>query len=79
MSEEKDLTFGQAMAELEAILSGIEDESIDIDTLAQELQRASKLLETARAKLRRAETEVRQIVSQIDADDASALSDNEDL
>ncbi len=62
-------TFSEAMVELEAILSGIEDERIDIDTLAQELQRATKLLESARSKLRRAELEVRQVVERMETED----------
>ena len=69
MSEHADKTFGQAIAELEEILAGIEDESIDIDTLADELQRATGLLESARAKLRRAELEVRQVVERIEQQD----------
>lgn len=70
MSSEDDKSFSQALVELEKILSGIEDESIDIDTLAEELQRATGLLESARAKLRRAELEVRQVVARIEEDDS---------
>jgi exodeoxyribonuclease VII small subunit len=51
------------MAELEAILSRIETEETDIDALATELRRAAQLLELCRAKIRRAEVEVTQIVS----------------
>jgi exodeoxyribonuclease VII small subunit len=55
-------SFSQAIAELEAILRRIEGEEIDIDDLARELSRASALLELARSKVRKAETEVTQIV-----------------
>ncbi|REJ74610.1 MAG: exodeoxyribonuclease VII small subunit [Acidobacteria bacterium] len=55
-------SFGEALEELEQTLLRMEDESIDIDDLADELRRASRLLETCRAKLRRAELEVREIV-----------------
>ena len=68
MTSDGDKSFGEALEELEKILSGIEDESIDIDTLAEELQRATRLLESARAKLRRAELEVRQVVARIGDD-----------
>ena len=57
--------FAAAMAELEAILSRIEAEEIDVDALAAELRRAAQLLEVCRAKIRRAEAEVTQIVQQL--------------
>lgn len=69
MSSEAETSFSDAITELEKILSGIEDESIDIDTLATELQRATQLLEAARGKLRRAELEVRQVVDRMQEDE----------
>lgn len=57
--------FASAMAELEAILGRIETEETDIDALASELRRAAELLEICRAKIRRAEAEVTQIVQQL--------------
>ena len=57
--------FTAAMAELEAILSRIEAEEIDVDALAAELRRAAELLEVCRGKIRRAEAEVTQIVQQL--------------
>ena len=71
MSEEReatadDLPFGDAMAELEAILRRIESEETDVDALAGELRRAARLLEVCRAKIRRAEVEVTQIVQQLE-------------
>lgn len=64
--EEETPRFGEAMAEIEAILRRIEGEQIDIDDLAEELRRASYLLEVARSKIRRAEVEVTQIVQSLD-------------
>ena len=64
-------SFSGAMEELERILKGIEDEEIDIDVLGRELERAAKLLELCRAKIRRAETEVSQIVQGLDESVAS--------
>jgi len=57
--------FAAAMTELEAILARIETEETDIDALASELRRAAQLLEVCRAKIRRAEAEVTQIVQQL--------------
>ena len=57
--------FGEAMAELEAILRRVEGEEVDIDRLADELRRAAVLLELCRAKIRRAEVEIAQVVHQL--------------
>ena len=54
--------FSAAVGELEEILRRIESEEIDLDKLAAELKRATALLEICRGKVRRAETEVKQIV-----------------
>lgn len=64
-----DLPFGEAMAELEAILRRIEAEETDVDALAGELRRAARLLEVCRGKIRRAEVEVTQIVQQVQRED----------
>ena len=65
----EDLPFGDAMAELEAILRRIEGEETDVDALAGELRRAAQLLELCRGKIRRAEIEVTQIVQQLQRDE----------
>ncbi|MCZ6727634.1 MAG: exodeoxyribonuclease VII small subunit [Acidobacteria bacterium] len=61
-----ELTFGAAIEELESILRRVEDDGIDIDELAEELERAAELLEICRAKIRRAEVEVSQIVQTLE-------------
>lgn len=71
MAERKDRpdaapSFGEAMAELEAILRRIEGEEVDVDRLAEELRRAAELLELCRGKIRRAEVEVTQIVQSLE-------------
>jgi exodeoxyribonuclease VII small subunit len=59
-------SFGEALEELETILRRIEAEETDIDRLAEELRRAAQLLELCRAKIRRAEVEVTQIVQRLE-------------
>jgi exodeoxyribonuclease VII large subunit/exodeoxyribonuclease VII small subunit len=51
--------FTAAMRELESILQRIEGDDLDIDRLAEELRRATALLELCRGKIRRAEVEAR--------------------
>ncbi|MEO7795390.1 MAG: exodeoxyribonuclease VII small subunit [Thermoanaerobaculia bacterium] len=58
--------FTAAMRELESILQRIEGDELDIDRLAEELRRATALLELCRGKIRRAELEVTEIVQQLE-------------
>ncbi len=68
--EPDDLGFNEAMEELEEILRSIESEEVDVDRLAEGLQRAAQLLEICRGKIRRAEVEVRQIVQRLEPESA---------
>jgi exodeoxyribonuclease VII small subunit len=72
----EDLRFGEAIEELEGILSQVEAEEIDIDELADQLKVAAELLELCRSKIRRAEVEVTQIVQALE--DAEAEADEEE-
>jgi exodeoxyribonuclease VII small subunit len=60
--------FTAAIRELEEILAGIEGEEVDLDRLADELRRASELLELCRTKIRKAELEVSQIVQKLESE-----------
>ena len=60
--------FTAAIRELEEILAGIEGEEVDLDRLADELRRASELLELCRSKIRKAELEVSQIVQKLESE-----------
>jgi exodeoxyribonuclease VII small subunit len=71
------LGFGAAMQELEGILRRVESEETDIDELADELKRAALLLETCRAKIRRAEVEVSQIVQALERPAGAAAAEPE--
>ena len=68
----EDLRFGEAIEELEGILSRVEAEEIDIDELAEQLKHAAELLELCRGKIRRAEVEVTQIVQALEESEAEA-------
>jgi len=74
----EEIRFSEAMDELQAILSRIEDDETDIDALAGELQRAAQLLEVCRGKIRRAEVEVTQIVQSLEEPGADAVTDTTD-
>jgi exodeoxyribonuclease VII small subunit len=68
-SGESQGSFSESLEEIEEIVGRIEAEDVDIDLLAEELRRAAVLLEVCRAKIRRAEIEVRNIVESLDESD----------
>ena len=73
-NKDTELSFGSAIAELEEILQRIEAEETDIDELAGQLKRAAGLLDLCRGKIRKAETEVHQIVADLEkSDDAGGV------
>ncbi len=74
----KETSFGEAMERLEGILRRIEAEEVDVDELAERLQEAAKLLELCRAKIRKAEVEVSQIVQTLEPGEESGEAEGED-
>ncbi|HPF71322.1 MAG TPA: exodeoxyribonuclease VII small subunit, partial [Candidatus Krumholzibacteria bacterium] len=65
------LTFGEAVAEVEEILAGLEADDVDIDRLGDEVKRAVELIRVCRQKLEKTDREVRGLVEQLQADDAA--------
>lgn len=64
----KQLSYSQALTELEQILSEIEAEDIDVDILAGKLKRAAVLVKLCKTKLRNAEAEVKKVLAEIESD-----------
>jgi exodeoxyribonuclease VII small subunit len=64
-----DIGYAEALAELEAILDEIEDDSVDVDVLATRVRRAALLLRVCRGRIAAARVEVESIVAELDADD----------
>lgn len=60
--ENKDITYSEALAELEQILQTIEGGSSDIDTLASKVTRATELIKLCRSRLLKVEGEVKEIL-----------------
>jgi exodeoxyribonuclease VII small subunit len=72
---EQNLTYELAYKELAAIAKEIETESISVDVLAQKVKRASELITFCQTKLRSTETEVSNIISQMDNSNKEFLYD----
>ena len=75
----KNLSFGEAVTEVEEILSGLEDDNVDIDKLGEEVRRAVELIQVCRDKLEKTDTEVRQLVKGLQAPAAGDTPDQEDV
>jgi exodeoxyribonuclease VII small subunit len=54
------------MAELDAILAELEGDELDVDRLAERVQRASELLQVCRARILRAQRDVDRIVADLE-------------
>lgn len=61
MAENQQITYTEAMAEIEKILAELRSESIDVDTLAAKVARASSLIELCKQRLRTTELEVKKL------------------
>lgn len=57
-----DLSYNEALAELESILSLIQSDRCDIDTLAAKTARATELLAACRSRLTATEKELKAIL-----------------
>lgn len=66
---EQTQTYEHAYQELSEIARDIENETISVDQLAQKVKRASELITFCQSKLRATETEVNNIIAQMDESD----------
>lgn len=64
------LGYGEALAELEAILGELEDDTLDVDLLAERVARAAALIAHCRDRIDGARMEVERIVAGFDGDPA---------
>lgn len=65
MTEE--VGYADAMHELEQILRELEGDQLDVDVLAERVRRASELIKLCRGRIARAQTDVDQIVTDLEA------------
>lgn len=68
MTKETKPRYQEAFAELEQIVREIESEAVDVDQLAAKVKRASELIRICREKLTATETDVQEILKEINKD-----------
>lgn len=67
-------SYAKAMQELQDIVRKIEQGDIGIDDLSTEVKRASLLIDQCRAKLRATETDIQNILQNLEKSDTGAGS-----
>lgn len=61
-----DMSYGDALAELEAILAALERDSVDVDVLADKVRRAKALITMCRGRIESTRLEIEEIVGSAD-------------
>ncbi len=59
-----EISYNDAMTEVERILGELDGRQVDVDLLASRLKRATELIDICRTKLRKAQEEVDKIIAQ---------------
>ncbi|MDR1592626.1 MAG: exodeoxyribonuclease VII small subunit [Prevotellaceae bacterium] len=63
---QKNLTYQQAVEQLEAIVAGIENHSLGVDDLMEQVKQATELANFCRQQLRVADKRIEQLLSEND-------------
>ena len=63
---DEEIAYTDAVAELEAIVAGLDDADVDVDVLATRVARAAELIALCRARIASARLEVERIVADLD-------------
>jgi exodeoxyribonuclease VII small subunit len=61
--------YAEALAELEAILSELERDAVDVDRLAGQVERAGQLIRLCRERIGNARMQIEHVVAELDPDD----------
>ena len=64
--EQKELTYKEAIAEIEEILRKLEEDEPDVDILSEKVKRVSFLIRYCKEKLQKTETEVSAILKEME-------------
>ena len=65
---DENMGYAQAIEELESILAELESDDVDVDELAEHVQRASQLIELCRERIGKAKLRIEEVVSQLETD-----------
>jgi exodeoxyribonuclease VII small subunit len=78
VSKSRQISYSQALTELEKIVGEIESEEIDVDALAEKVKRAAYLIKSCRGRLRSTEEDVKKALTEVEeGTDAKGSGDEE--
>lgn len=60
--DDKELTYEQAVGRLEKIVDSLEQDRLGLDEVGERIREAQTLLKACRSKLKKVETDVKQIL-----------------
>ena len=66
--QDHSIGYAEAVAQLEAILTELEGDDVDVDVLSSRVKRAVELIHLCRQRITAAEMEVTRIVEGLDGD-----------
>ena len=69
MTKKKEISYAEALTEMESILGKIENEELDVDELSSTVKRVSYLMKICRQKLRKTEAEVEKILNDMETEE----------
>jgi exodeoxyribonuclease VII small subunit len=64
----KEITYNDAIIEIDEILNQIENDDLNIDDLSEKVKQVSFLLKTCKKKLVKTETEIQKVLDDIELD-----------
>ena len=68
-----DVKYTKAVQKLDEIIAKIESEEIDVDELSVKVKEAVELIKVCKAKIEKAEMEVKKVVENFDIEDKKQL------
>ena len=65
----KEPTYQDAFNEIESIVEEIENETVDVDVLAEKVKRATHLIKYCKSKLRNTDAEIKKVLREFEKED----------
>lgn len=63
------INYKNAIAEIESIVEEIENETVDVDALAEKVKRAAHLIKFCKAKLKTTDNEIKKVLKEFEKED----------
>ncbi len=79
MGKSRQITYSQALTELEKIVGEMESEEIDVDVLAEKVKRAAYLIKFCKSRLRGTEEEIKKALAEIEEEQAGGGGAEEEV